>query len=360
MLKRFASIGLAVIIGVGIASMAAAATKGPLGQIIEGAKREGTVSAKLRSGLMPKSVGRMTTEFKEMFGVDMNIKFTPSNNMPKDLTEVIMEQKVGAIPSYDLITVGPDLAVTAFKAGVVEKVDWSSLIPKEVSPTVIINPSPYGELGLSSYTSQQGLMYNPQKVSAGEAPRTLSALTSPKWKGKLGIQIYQPFWARRAFLLGKEETFSMLRTILKNGAIQGTYSDLYNRFLLNEISMAFVGNSYFKMALDKGVPVVWQNIDFVDEESRPQVVIKGARHPNAAKLLAIYIASPKGAQFMLEESGAGNASYPGNYTYDIRVEGQKQGMKVVYGDRLTDFYASDDFEKWMREIRVILDSGGER
>lgn len=124
--------------------------------------------------------------------------------------------------------------------------------------------------------------------------------------------------------------------------------------------MAYTGNSYSKMAQDAGAPAAWQNLDYVEEESRPLVVRKGAQHPNGAKLLAIYLAGPEGAKFMLEETGAGNACYPGNYTYDIRMQGKRQGMRIISRDNLMDFYESEDFTKWEKEIAVILVAGGTR
>ena len=88
--------------------------------------------------------------------------------------------------------------------------------------------------------------------------------------------------------------------------IQGRYVDLYNRYLLDEISMAFTSDNYFKMALDKGVQAAWQSLDYADVREYFLVVRKGARRPSAAKLVAIYLASPEGARFTLEEAKAGN------------------------------------------------------
>ena len=177
--------------------------------------------------------------------------------MPKDLAAAIMENKVGAPPSYDLMTFGPEHLMTALEEGIVEKVDWKSLLPKEVARDVLISLPPYEDVGLSCYTSQQGLIYNTKKVSPKEVPKTMKELADVKWKGKVGVFDYTASWAVRAHLLGKDNVYSSLRAILKNGAIQGRYTDLYSRFLLEEIWIAGVGNSYYMEAQKKGMPTGW-------------------------------------------------------------------------------------------------------
>src|SRR5512139_1351197 len=99
MLRRSVSIGLAVIYAFSIASAAGAATVAPTGPlapgptglapVIEGAKKEGVLSAKLVPALTEKSMYRLEREIRQKFGVDLKIKFTPVENMPKDVSEAI-------------------------------------------------------------------------------------------------------------------------------------------------------------------------------------------------------------------------------------------------------------------------------
>lgn len=359
MVKKIMLIVLSGFFAVAAARQSTAAPA-TLSQIIEGAKKEGAVSCMLKSGLTPASMTRLEKEIREKYRLDLKISYTPTGSMPKALSLALMEHKMGAVPSQDLVTFGPEHIVTGLEAGIFEKVDWRSILPKEVSRDVIVTISPFGDVGVSCYTSQQGLMYNTQKVSAKDVPKTMKDLADPKWKGKVGIFNYTASWALRAHILGKEFVYGGLRSILKNGAIQGRYEDISNRFLLGEIWIAGVGNSYFSEAKEKGMPAAWQNLDYVDEESRPLAVLKGAQHPNAAKLVAIYLVSPEGARFILEESGGGNMAYPGNYTYDIRSQGKEQGMRVVSKDSLIGFIKSDEFEKWNKEIDLIFKTTGER
>jgi ABC-type Fe3+ transport system substrate-binding protein len=58
------------------------------------------------------------------------------------------------------------------------------------------------------------------------------------------------------------------------------------------------------------------------------IVMKGAKHPNAAKLVAIYLAGPEGHKLMLEEAGEGSLFYPGDVEQEIAQEDRRRGLKM--------------------------------
>ncbi|MDP2643658.1 MAG: ABC transporter substrate-binding protein [Desulfobacterales bacterium] len=338
------------------------APAGTLDEIIAGAKKEGTVSLKLRSGFTPKSMGRLEKEIRDKFGVDLKVKFVPTGSMPKDVAQASMEQKTGAPSTYDLLTFMSNHVTLANKAGIMEKIDWKPLITADTNPEVVLeNPALQG--AIISFTGHLGLIYNTEKIPADQVPRTLSGLADPRWKGKLGVFTYQGGWARWARIMGKEKVYNDLRAILKNGAVGGRYSDVFNRFLINEVWLGLLSSVYLKMAQDKGMPVAWQDLDFSERQNFSVVVLKGAQHPNAAKLVAVYLASPQGARFTLEESGAGNLYYPGNFEHDISSQAKKQGIpehSLASYPGLLEFHLSKDYRNWQKEIKLIVDSGGER
>jgi iron(III) transport system substrate-binding protein len=357
-LKGLLSTGLSVTYVLSVVLSAGAAPAGPLAQVIEGAKKEGAVTVKMRSGLTAKSMSRLEKEIRDKYGVNLRISFSPSASMPKDLSEAIMEQKAGAAPSYDLMNFLDTFIVDAMKVGVLERIDWKPLLTEGTNPKVVLDhPALVG--AIVYYTGHTGLMYNAQKVSADEVPRTLSDLANPRWKGKVGVLEYEVTWARWAFILGKEKVLSSLRAILKNGAIRGRFVDLQNRFLLGEISFCFTGSIYLKEAQDKGMPSAWRNLDFAEIQPFTLSLRKGAVHPNAAKLVAVYMASPEGAKFMLEESGAGSLFYPGNLEHDISSQAKKEGIPehiVSAYPGLIDFNLSEKSKEWEKEIKLIFDT----
>ena len=137
-------------------SLAEAAPAGPLAQIIEGAKKEVTVTLRLRSGFNEKSMARLEREIKEKFGVDLKIKYAPSSSMSKNMAEALMELRVGAPPSYDLMTFSNHV-LEGNEAGLFERVDWKKIITKDINPDVVLDhPALFGSI--VCFTGHQGMM----------------------------------------------------------------------------------------------------------------------------------------------------------------------------------------------------------
>lgn len=357
--KGLISVGLAMILIFVAVPFAGAAPAGPLPQVIEGAKKEGTVFAKLNPGFTQQSMYKLEKALRDRYGVDLKIKFTGSTSFNNDVAESIMEQKAGAVPSYDLLTLSNHIA-RANKAGVLERIDWKPLLSPGTN-TNVVHDNPLMQGGIIYYTTHFGLMYNPDKIKADEAPKTLVEMGNPKWKGRVGIESAGNSWLRWAYIMGKDKCISAIRTLLNNEVKQGRQGDLHNLYLVGEIWMTRNSSDNLKNATDKGMPATWQTLDFDDAQESAMVVRKGARHPNAAKLVALYLASPEGSKFTFEEAGGGNMHYPGNIEYDMRAQNRKQGIREVLSTRMTDvleFYDSNEARQWEKELALVLQGAG--
>ncbi|MFC1816725.1 extracellular solute-binding protein, partial [Thermodesulfobacteriota bacterium] len=288
--QRYVLIGLSVIFVAVVVSLAFARPalskettekiSPGLAQVIEGAKKEGTLSLKLISTLTPKSVDRLRKEIKKRFDVDLDMKFAPIGSMPRTMAQAFAEHKAGATPSYDLLYFSTSRVAECLKAGVVEAVDWKPLITADTNPKAVME-RPLLRGSLVYYTAHTGLMYNSKKVSADQVPRTHSDMADPKWRGKVGIAQSAGHWSNVAFLTSKEKVISKLQAILKNKAIQGRYPDLYNRFLIEEIWFSYTLSSFMAAAQKKGLQVGWQSVVPSTSNAYCTIVRTGALHPNA-------------------------------------------------------------------------------
>ncbi|MBI2360271.1 MAG: ABC transporter substrate-binding protein [Deltaproteobacteria bacterium] len=334
----------------------------PLARIIEGAKKEGTVTVQISpSSHTAQSMKRLAKEIEKRYKVALDIQFSPTERMAVELSKALMEHKVGSAPTYDLMSLSVPNIVRGIEAGIYEKVEWQPLLDKETPPEVILGKpgTPYHGHGLVSYTAHRGLMYNPKRIPPESVPKTLAELADPRWKGKVGIHNYPRVWAEVAFVSGKEKVLSALGAIMRNKAIQGAYADLQKRYLLEEIWLAHSGSQYFQEARMKGVPAEWESLELSDIAHYVVSVRTRARHPNAAKLVAIYLASPQGTKIHVEEAGAGNVNYSGNYENGIAVHDRKQGLPQFAWDHpgRMEFVISKKAEQWEKEIERIFKGG---
>ncbi|MBI2847668.1 MAG: extracellular solute-binding protein [Chloroflexi bacterium] len=331
----------------------------PLAQIIEGATKEGQVFITATTDhAKAASIERLRKEIREKYGADLKISVTYVEGQAGILATAIMEHKTGAVPTVDLQGVGGSYIPEGMKSGALERVDWKSLVPAGTPPEVILQ-QPDLRGSIAYYSNMYGLLYNPDKVPAAEVPKKLSDLADPKWKGRLGIFNYASHWTRWTFVLGKDKTMATARSIMKNKPLQGGFPDLNNRYLIGEFDLAFMHNTYVLPNRAKGVPTAWRNLDFIDAEDSVLAVRTRAAHPNAAKLVAVYLTSPEGAKFNAE-IGRPFQYYPGNLLYDMREQGKKEGLSVgglETTQGLLDLVLTPEYERWQKEIQLILQSG---
>ena len=61
---------------------------------------------------------------------------------------------------------------------------------------------------------------------------------------------------------------------------------------------------------------------------------------------------------MLEESGAGNLFYPGNYEHEISLQAKKEGVlehSIASYPGLIDFLLSEKEAQWEKEVQLTFD-----
>ena len=344
---------------------APASIASPLAQVIEGAKKEGTVSTKLAVTVKETSVQRLEKEIKAKYGVDLKINNTPLTVMPQAIANLLMEIKSGVAPSVDLMTINQENEIVPYiKGGAGQKIDWKPLVSEAGVPVgAIMGVPPELELfygyGLLYFSSHMGLMYNPMAIPPGEVPTKLSDLANPKWKGKLGMRNLPSFFGRYSYFVGQDYILNTLQAIMKNGVVIDNQGNLANRFKLGEIAMAYMVSEWLTDARRSG-PAEWQSLDISHEVHFYNGVVAGAAHPNASKLVALYLASPEGYKLMSETTGAGNMLYPGNTEYEIVKQDRARGLRFdgsLTDEKLWKFMTSKEIQDLSKKIDMIFKGG---
>ncbi len=316
--------GVAVMAWVCGRTSALAADSGLLASIVEGAKKEGSVSVTLHGGLAGKGIERLKRGVAERYGVNLQMAYVPAISYPQNLAKAIFEHKAGAPPSFDLLTFADAILAKAVSAGIAEKIDWKPLLAPGTPPQVI----QFDGYAISSHTDHVGLVYNPAVISAQESPKTLRDLGNPKWRGKIILFPYTSLYLGYAIVMGTDPTLAALRDIKKNDPTVEVFSRSLTRYMAGEYPLLLTASGFFADIKKQKIPAQWNSLDISLWTTHSVVVSKGARHPNAAKLVALYLASPEGRRLMLEEADAGSIFYPGNLEQEIAQEDRRRGLKV--------------------------------
>jgi iron(III) transport system substrate-binding protein len=151
----------------------------------------------------------------------------------------------------------------------------------------------------------QTMVYNTKMLTPSQLPKTLTDLTDPQWKGK--IVMHDPtlgtggthYWSTLSTVLGNDTVNNFLKALKSNvnptlvPSPSSTESDVATgqyaigmEVFLTDVVGDINNNASVAPLLIQGLPLVTAPSD--------GIILKGAQHVNAAKLLIDYLASPAG------------------------------------------------------------------
>ena len=195
--------------------------------------------------------------------------------------------------------------------GVGELATQANLVQPYFTPALSAYPERYRDpAGLWAPTrlSYYSIAYNTRRVPADSVPKTYNDLLDPRWKGmiawRIGTASGTPLFITNLRLAWGEEKAARYFEKLKDQKIvnfgAGSARTLVDRVVAGEYAIAlniFAHHPLISKA--KGAPVNSQLMDPVPSTTATMSVVKGARHPHAAMLLADFILSAEGQEILL-------------------------------------------------------------
>ncbi len=298
----------------------------PLADLVAAAKGEGALNAAVVSSLHGKAHPKLAAAFKKRFGLD-DIDLTITNvTSSTHYGRAAAATRAGAVPTYDTIE-GSELSnIQLIGIGGTQTIEnWQSLLAG-INPLVHsgkvrpqqISPKPFTGHGFKYMSRVKALLYNPKLISESELPKTHADLGNPKYKGMWTQPPWTSHWEVGPLIfpdLGKEKWVDVVRKAGKNARAVQSASKGVQRVLLGEFAFG-LANTYEGLRAqdrDSDSPIaVAYFADYNQTNSGYYVVRKGARHPAAGTLFALWMGTPEaksiwqpvtyGTQFLWGES----------------------------------------------------------
>jgi ABC-type Fe3+ transport system substrate-binding protein len=278
------------------ATPAASEGKRLLQQLIEGARKEGELDLMITSSQGEKGARELIDAFKRRFGLGIKLNADLSGQESQKFNQAMVEIKSGIPPTFDLMQGEAANVLDLKDAGGAEPVEnWEALLA-EISPEAYrvkdrVSPMVLAGHGFLWSTRTVALLYNPKVISERELPRAWKEMGDPRYRGAFSV----PPWIS-AMLMGvlrydKEEWLEVVRSMGRNKRQVLTYSAGVERMLLGDIKFLYGNADYYfeHKSKDPNAPI--GETFFEDLTTVRQVlyvVRKGARHPNAARLFALW------------------------------------------------------------------------
>jgi len=303
-----------------------------LQSLVEGARAEGELNLMIVSSQSEKGARDLTDAFKQRFGLSIKTNADLSGLTDQKITQAIAETKGGIPPSFDLMEAPPLHINRLVVAGGAERIEnWDSLL-KEIVPEAYkikdkLSPEVLSGYGFLWGTRILALLYNPKLISKEDLPKTWKEKADPRYAGAYSVPPWIDASLGGILKYDKDEWLRIIKGVGQNKRQVLTYTAAVQRMMLGELKFVDANTeTYFvEKARDPNAPVELAYYeDFTPLDQQMNVVRKGARHPNAARLFALW-ASGSEANRIFEKY-----SFQSNFYFETPIT---QKIKAILAER---------------------------
>jgi iron(III) transport system substrate-binding protein len=310
-----------LIAGLIVLQWISVAPAAPLDDLIAAVKKEGSLDFYGPSTLKADGAQALAQAFNKKYGTNINVKFIPSGSMTRDVGKVATQAAAGAPPEWDVMVATDAHHASLWLRKLQKPFDYKSL---GVDEKLIDHDG-----GAISFAHQYIVpAYNSSMVSPKDAPKSWEDLLQPKWKGKVGATTATHHLGRLGVgPWGEEKTTAFVKSLAQQNPVVGELGPTYTRLQLGEILVAVsLTDSYIYLAKQTGAPVAEAvGVQPVIAPSYHAGVLKGAQHPNAAHLFAVFMTMPEAQQVWEKTVGVSSALIPGTAYYQ-----KAKGKQMIY------------------------------
>jgi len=310
-----------------------------LQELIEGARKEGQVNLFLVSSLTERGARELNQAFNRRF--KLNITFHASlGNTTNEVPKMMEEIQVGLPPSYDVVYLSEGFLFPLIKGNGIEPIDnWEALL-KEISPEAHQVRDQVSPLDLAGYAFAWGtrakvINYNTDLISESALPQTRADMGDPKYKDAYFLP---PFITEAEYGIlhhPKDGWLKIVESWSKWKPPILTYEAGIQRMLLGEFKFA-PSNDYYIFEYKNRDPKTPIGMAFFKDITPLtytwHLVRKRAKHPNAAKLFALWTTSSEANRIYenLDYSATGNLLLgTGPISRQIKQALQQRNIKLV-------------------------------
>lgn len=289
--------------------------------LYEAAKAEGQLV--LWSPLDPLEVRMLAEEFGKKFpGIQVShFEIRPSDFAPR----VVAEARQGRV-SLDVGTGRLAAISPLIERGLIESHDdWTKIFTG-------LNPASLSEDGrlLTIYSLFYPIAHNMKLIKQEDVPASWKDLLAPKWKGKIILEPRANAFAYLGLKWGEERLVSYLQQLKTQDPIfvKGG-SGVVQQLIAGVAPLAVGGNVHnILQRMSEGAPLGWANkVSPIGTTDNVMFALKGAKHPNTAKLFTGWLASDK-AQDVMASKLFRAAAVPGS-GYIVMKELEKNGVEII-------------------------------
>lgn len=306
-----------------------------LSELIEGAKKEGTLRGQWSENSFGGSVGlaEAVAAINKKYGLNLKAQFTPGPDMQRLMLRIVQEAAAGQPASTDVYLGNSQAMLQASKDKVLKPVEWGKILEHKLSPEGSFQPIAPDNTYVAFATTVVGIQYNTNLVKGADIPRSLNDVLNPKWKGKIASTPYAAGMREFAMpeLLGREYMLEFTKKLSKQiaGLIRCGESERITSGEFLMLVMTCGGNDSIVLGRT-GAPIAHTVVqEGTVLHMRYAGVPKNSRSPNAGALLAAYLQTPEGQALLWRHDGMDLHLYPDSHMKKEVEKVRAAGGKVL-------------------------------
>jgi iron(III) transport system substrate-binding protein len=311
------AIGSSVLLLAGLASACSSNNKTTAGGSTASATGPMTLDSVCKAGATEGSVSFWADVEPDTFKQEIasfessypGIKVNYTQLQPQDQVQrILAETQAGHALDVDASSPDSASSLPLFAAKAVVEVDLSQL---GVNPNLATQVD-----GMKVFTTQRtygGLAYNTTLVKPQDLPNTWEELANSKYAGKVSVDPRGKWLAPISIVWGKDKTITWYQNLMsqaKPQVVSGITSSL-TKVISGEVPMTASGRDAEVAQMQaKNAPVAIKYLDVVQETDQLGLLLKDAKHPNAAKCFLAWKAGEGGQAAQLKHEFKGNTATP--------------------------------------------------
>jgi len=147
--------------------------------------------------------------------------------------------------------------------------------------------------------------YNTDMVKGADIPKTFDDLLNPKWQGRMAwttdptVNGPPGFIQNILALKGQEKGMEYLKALAAQKIVNIPASQrvVLDKVIAGEFPIGLmIFNHHAAISAEQGAPIAWARLEPLPSNANMISIVKGAPHPNAAKLFLEYVLSEEGQQ----------------------------------------------------------------
>jgi ABC-type Fe3+ transport system substrate-binding protein len=309
--------------------------------VLDAARQEGALNLVFSLEGSNQTVAGWTEGFKRLYGLNLDVRFTPGPAMAELAGRLAQEAQAGRGASTDVFIGAESHVNTLANAGALEAVDWASWAPNVRDPRLVAP----GGVAVQLATRTPGIAYNSARIAGDLVPATMQDLLKPQHRGRIASTPYAAGFP----VLGSPEIWGEARTLeyvtkladqvgglvrcnemdrLISGEFDALALDCGVEFRAAEAKQSPIGHV---IPSDAAVLVYWHT-----------AVPRHAAHPNAAKLWVNYMLSREGQDILYQSEHADHHRVPGSHVAPEIEALEGHGVKFTEIDLA--FYQRTDLQ----------------